>query len=110
MKLWNDYYNLQALSPDEIVEFLKDTEGTKPISRFASSGQLSTGRLSYSPEKPTSRGRTRSSSPVGIFLQQQQQQKPPKKPNKIQTNKQNKQKHRKHKGKTNYLTIILTIS
>jgi hypothetical protein len=82
MKLWNDYYNLQALSPDEIVEFLKDADGTKPISRFASSGQLSTGRLSYSPEKPAYRGRTRSSSPVSIFLQQQQQQQqqqPPKK-------------------------------
>jgi len=79
MKLWNDYYNLQALSPDEIVEFLKDADGTKLISRFASSGQLSTGRLSYSPEKPTSRGRTRSSSPVNIFLQQQQQQKTPQK-------------------------------
>ncbi|XP_063416104.1 uncharacterized protein LOC134697748 [Mytilus trossulus] len=50
------------LSTSEIVELLKDIDIPRPISRFASSGQLTTGRVSRSPAKSPSRVRARSVS------------------------------------------------
>ncbi|XP_063417700.1 uncharacterized protein LOC134700272 [Mytilus trossulus] len=50
------------LSTSEIVELLKDIDIPRPISRFASSGQLTSGRVSRSPAKSPSRVRARSVS------------------------------------------------
>ncbi|XP_052077111.1 uncharacterized protein LOC127715106 isoform X2 [Mytilus californianus] len=50
------------LSTSEIIELLKDIDIPRPISRFASSGQLTTRRVSRSPAKSPSRVGARSVS------------------------------------------------